>query len=97
MRHTLVFLSLAAVLPGLSQAQEQGQAQQDPAQAFIQRFDQDKDGKVSRDEFLKPAAEQFKYMDRNGDGAISMEESQTMAEELKKRMEQMHQQQGGSQ
>ena len=33
-------------------------------------------------------------VDRNGDGAISMEESQTMAEEMKKHMEQMRQQQG---
>ncbi len=42
---------------------------------FIQKFDKDKDGKVSKDEFPGPA-ERFPQMDKNGDGFITADEVQ---------------------
>ena len=75
-------------------AMAQGQApQQDPGQAFVQNFDANKDGKVSKEEFLQPAQAQFKHMDRNGDGFISLDEARAAAEERRRQMEQMRQQQ----
>lgn len=40
---------------------------------FIQKFDKDNDGKVSKEEFTGPA-EHFTRMDKNGDGFISADE-----------------------
>ena len=41
---------------------------------FISRFDADKDGKVSEDEFPR-SAEQFARLDTNGDGYITEDEA----------------------
>lgn len=41
---------------------------------FINRFDQDSDGRVSQDEFDGPD-EHFEHMDKNGDGYISEDET----------------------
>lgn len=50
-----------------------GQAMQGMGQHFIQKFDKDNDGKVSKEEFLGPA-EHFTRMDKNSDGFISADE-----------------------
>ena len=41
---------------------------------FLARFDENKDGKVSRDEFDRFAKERFTSLDVNGDGKISEED-----------------------
>ena len=41
---------------------------------FIHHYGADKDGKVSREQFMAKAAERFAEMDRNNDGAISRDE-----------------------
>jgi Ca2+-binding EF-hand superfamily protein len=88
-----LFVVITALAATLAWAQGQ-QPPQDPAQAFIRNFDTDKDGKVSKAEFLKPAEAQFDKMDRNGDGFIAADEARAAAEEQRRRMEQMRQQQG---
>ncbi len=50
-----------------------GQGPQGMGQHFIQKFDKDNDGKVSKEEFLGPA-EHFTRIDKNGDGFISSDE-----------------------
>jgi Ca2+-binding EF-hand superfamily protein len=72
---------------------------QDPAEGFLQNFDADGDGKVSLQEFKAPQVqsieEQFRYMDKNQDGALDTDEIAGFHDEMRQRMEQMHQQQGG--
>ena len=43
-------------------------------EGFIKRFDTDKDGKVSKDEFKGPA-DMFTKLDKNGDGFITEDEA----------------------
>lgn len=76
-------------------------AQQPPAQApegspvkmFIMQLDADKDGKISLEEFILPQQEQFKFMDKDGDGYITEAEFEAFAQEMRQRMQQQMQQQ----
>ncbi|MEJ2577379.1 MAG: hypothetical protein P8106_12120 [Gammaproteobacteria bacterium] len=91
---TAALLAIAAPLC----AQTGGQGQ-DPAQGFMMQFDQDKNGAVTLDEFKGPQVEaleqQFSYMDKSGDGVIDQGEIEAFAEEMRQRMQQMQQQDGG--
>ncbi len=91
---TLMFLAAAPVMaqPGMQQGQGQ---MPDMAAMFMQRFDADKDGKVSLAEFLDPSEKQFRAMDTNGDGAIDQNEINAFDQMMRQRMEQMRKQQGG--
>jgi hypothetical protein len=44
------------------------------AQQQVERFDKNKDGKVTVEEYLAPARESFKVADTNGDGNVTTEE-----------------------
>ena len=66
--------------------------------------DANKDGKVTLEEFQAPTEaelqameQQFKYMDKNGDGALTTDELEIFMQEMQQRMQQMQQmqQQGG--
>jgi Ca2+-binding EF-hand superfamily protein len=64
---------------------------------FFEQFDADKDGKVSKSEFLRPTEAQFDHMDRNKDGALDQAEVKAFNDEMKQRMQEMQrrmQQQG---
>lgn len=75
-------------------------AQQPPAQApqgspikmFIIQLDINKDGKVSLEEFMMPQQEQFKFMDKDGDGYITEAEFEAFAQEMRQKMQQLQQQ-----
>jgi len=86
----LLFLALS---PTAVLAQDPPPAQ-DPGQAFVEHFDTNKDGRVSKAEFLKPAEAQFAEMDRNGDGFVSLDEARAAAEARRRQIEQMRQQRG---
>jgi hypothetical protein len=68
----LLILSLLvlALAVGVSFAEETGSS---PGDRFLQRFDEDKDGKVSKDEF-PGRAERFDRVDENQDGFIEKSE-----------------------
>lgn len=55
---------------------------------FLKQFDANHDGKVTRDEFIKPTEAQFDHMDTNGDGAVDASELETMQTEMMQRMQQ---------
>jgi len=73
-KYLFLFLTLA---PGLSPAEEPippSLTQEQINQLFFMKYDEDKDGKVSREEFLRPDNAQFDFMDLNQDGIIEMSE-----------------------
>lgn len=61
--------------------------------AFMQQLDADKDGKVSKAEFLKPYDAQFAHIDKNQDGSIDKAEIDAFAAEMRQHMQQLKQQQ----
>jgi len=79
-------------------AQTGGQPQ-NPAEGFMMRFDQDKSGGVTLEEYKGPQIQsmeqQFSYMDKNGDSVVDEGEINAFLEEMRQRMQQMQQQQGG--
>lgn len=67
----------AAGVPGRPDPAEMAKRQ-------LERFDLNKDGKVTLKEFLAPANESFKKIDLNNDGAVTAEE---LAESHKRQMQ----------
>jgi Ca2+-binding EF-hand superfamily protein len=65
------------------------------SEVFLQRFDADNNGEVSRDEFVKPHLQsinqQFDEMDMNRDGKVDSGEADAFAEMMRQRMQQMQQ------
>lgn len=87
MKKTLIALSLLAT-PAIAQ-----QPQMPDLEAlFFQQFDSDQDGRVGRDEFLKPTEAQFDHMDSNKDGALDQAEVKAFNEEIQKRLQEMQRQ-----
>ncbi len=66
----IVSLLVLTLVAGVSFAQETGGS---PADSLLQRFDEDKDGKISKDEF-PGRAERFDRVDENQDGFIDVSE-----------------------
>lgn len=59
---------------------------------FFQQFDGDRDGQVSKAEFLKPTEAQFDHMDRDENGVLDQAEVKAFNEEMSQRMQQMQRQ-----
>ncbi len=68
-----VFLILWGMIFATSAYAQRSYQQTDKASGFIERLDQDSDGKVSQDEFDGPA-DHFSKMDVDGDGYINESE-----------------------
>ena len=65
---------------------------------FFQQFDANKDGQVSKVEFLQPTEAQFDHMDRDKNGDLDQAEVKAFNDEMKARIQEMQQrmqQQGG--
>lgn len=63
----------------------------DMSQMFMQQLDENKDGKVTLEEFRKPNDAQFAAMDGNKDGAVDHAEITVFSEKMMQRMQQMRQ------
>ena len=87
MNKTLIALTLFSA-PALAQ-QAPPQQMPDLNKMFFEQFDTDKDGKVSKAEFLKPTEAQFDHMDRNRDGVLDPAEVEAFNTEMTQRMEEM--------
>ena len=70
-------------------------AQDNRLQMFFDRMDADRDGKISLEEFQKPAVDNFRQIDANGDGGIDMAEVEAFGGMMRRRMQQMRQQGSG--
>ena len=57
--------------------------------AFMMQLDEDKNGSVSKQEFLKPQEAQFAHIDTNKDGQIDRAEIDAFAQKMKQQMEMM--------
>ena len=97
MKYLIPALALVMATPVFAEMPQQG----NPGQLFLQTFDANGDGRVSRDEFIKPQVQQFEkqfqYMDKNGDGQVDAGEADAFASEMRERAERMQKQYGGQQ
>lgn len=91
MRYLIPAIALLMAAPVFAQG-----TPADPSQVFLKTFDADQDGKVSRDEYVKPQVQQiekqFDYMDKNKDGSVDAGEAAAFAEEMRERMQRMQKQ-----
>ncbi len=92
MNKTTLLTLIALSSPLLAQ-----QAPQDAPPAmpdvFMQQLDMDKDGKVTKAEFLKPEEAKFAHIDKNQDGSIDRAEIDAFDAEMRQYFEQSRQQQ----
>lgn len=99
MKKILIAIALLSA-PVLAQQPPMQQMPQMPdlEKMFFEQFDTNKDGLVSKEEFLKPTVEQFNHMDRDKNGSLDQAEVKAFNDEMKQRMQEMQrqmQQQGG--
>ena len=87
MKKILIVLPLLSA-PAFAQ-QAPPQQMPDLNKMFFEQFDTDKDGRVSKAEFLKPTEAQFDHMDRNKDGVLDPAEVKAFNTEMTQRMEEM--------
>lgn len=69
-----VALFSTAALSQQPPAQPNMPSQEQVDRMFFQQFDSNQDGKVSQQEFVQPRIDQFRFMDRNQDGIVELEE-----------------------
>ena len=93
MNKTTTLLALIVLSSPLAAQQAPQGAPPTMSDAFMHQLDADKDGKVSKAEFLKPQEAQFAHIDKNQDGYIDKSEIDAFAAEMRERMEKMKQQQ----
>ena len=94
MNKITLWTPIAFSSPLLAERAPQG-APPSMSDAFMQQLDADKDGKVSKAEFLAPHEAQFAHIDKNQDGSIDKAEIEAFAAEMRQHMEQLKQQQSG--
>ena len=99
MKYLLATSLLAAAVSASAQS-EKAPKMPDPGESFMLQFDRDKNGLVTLDEFKAPQVkaieQQFKHMDKNADGNVERAEVDAFAQDMRQRMEQMQEQQGGT-
>jgi Ca2+-binding EF-hand superfamily protein len=89
----ITLLTLIALSSPLLAQQAPEGAPPSISDAFMQQLDTDKDGKVTKAEFLKPQEAQFAHIDKNQDGSIDKTEIDAFAAEMHQHMQQLKQQQ----
>ncbi len=93
MKYTIPTLALTLIVAVPVFAQQQ---MPDQGEIFLKTFDANGDGRVSKDEYVKPQIQQiekqFDYLDKNKDGIVDADEAKAFAKEMQQRMEQMQRQ-----
>ncbi len=96
MKKTVIPFVLA-FLPAIAVALPPGGA--NPASmsdAFMQQLDSNKDGAVSKAEFLAPQEKQFADMDGNKDGVVDRAEIEAIEKSMREQMQKMRKHPAGS-
>lgn len=83
-----ILLALIAMSTSLMAQQPPQEARPSMSDAFMQQLDTDKDGKVTKAEFLKPYEAQFAHIDKNQDGSIDKAEIDAFSTQMQKHMQQ---------
>jgi Ca2+-binding EF-hand superfamily protein len=95
MKYTIPTLALTLIVAAPVFAKQQ---MPDQGEMFMKTFDANGDGRVSKDEYMKPQIQhiekQFDYLDKNKDGVVNADEAEAFAKEMQQRMEQMQRQMG---
>ncbi len=86
----LALIPLTGPLPAQQSPQDTPPSMSD---IFMQQLDTDKDGKVTKAEFLKPQEAQFAHIDTNQDGSIDKGEAEAFATKRQRQIQQLRQQQ----
>jgi len=87
-------IGFSLLLSSLALAQPpQGGQPRSMADAFMMQLDSNKDGKVSKAEFMAPHEQRFAQIDKNGDGMVDRAEIEALEKSMRERMEQMRRQQ----
>ncbi|MGB4106532.1 MAG: EF-hand domain-containing protein [Alphaproteobacteria bacterium] len=89
MKKLLMFSAAAFALTSPAMAEESTDGKPHH-QSFIEKFDTDKDGAISKAEFLAMHEQRFAEFDTNSDGKISKEESDAKKAEWKEKRKEMH-------
>lgn len=93
MNKTATLLTLIVLSSPLAAQQDPQGAPPSVSDAFMHQLDADKDGKVTKAEFLKPQEAQFAHIDKNQDGSIDRAEIDAFAVEMREHMQKLKQQQ----
>jgi Ca2+-binding EF-hand superfamily protein len=87
-----ILIALALICPTAFAQQGQMPQMPDLGEMFFKQFDSNQDGRVDKDEFLKPTEAQFDHMDKDGNGALDRAEVKAFNDEMQQRMEEMQRQ-----
>ncbi len=85
----LIIPSILALLPAMAVALPPGASPTSMSDAFMQQLDSNKDGAVSKAEFLAPQEKQFADMDANKDGAVDRAEIEAVEKSMREQMQKM--------
>ena len=97
MKKSIIALALFSA-PLMAQQSQMPGTPPDLEKMFFEQFDTNKDGVVSKEEFLAPQVAQFEHMDRDKNGTLDQAEVKAFHAEMKQRLMEMQrqmQQQGG--
>ncbi|WP_456380079.1 hypothetical protein [Thiolapillus sp.] len=92
----LIVPSVFVLLPAMAVALPPGANPTSMSDAFMQQLDSNKDGAVSKAEFLAPQEKQFADMDANEDGAVDRAEIEAVEKSMREQMQKMRKQSTGS-
>ncbi|WP_456417177.1 hypothetical protein [Thiolapillus sp.] len=93
----LVISFVLPIVPAIAFALPPGASPTSMSDAFMQQLDSNKDGAVSKAEFLAPQEKQFANMDANKDGVVDRAEIEAVEKAMREQMQKMHQRPAGSQ
>lgn len=84
---TTAVVATAAILLAGSPLAYGGDDHHGHGKMMWEKCDTDKDGFISKAEFIKSKEEHFKKADKNGDGKMSKDEHKVMMDEMKEKMD----------
>ena len=95
MNKLIIKTLLLVLLPAMACAEPPQGRPSSMSEAFMMQLDANRDGKVSKAEFLANEEKQFDQMDSNKDGNIDRAEIEAMEKRMREQMQKMRKQPAG--